>query len=263
MNDGIDLNRTTLNDFEIIEDLGKGSIGKVKLAEYKQNGHLYALKFIKYKHRSTVLNGIKLSMNFDHPNLLHCYGSFIDSINNITYIIFIMEFFQGRDLYDVLSNDKMTITTDDIKPILTQIVDALKYLHDLKIIHRDIKLDNIVININGHIKLIDYDFLTTIDLIDNDRSGTPFYVSPEVLNGKMVDQRTDLWSLGVVLYILLTGDYPFYARTDTELYDMILTDEVDFRYVPEKYMNIVKGLLTKDRNKRIKLEHLHKLLKDL
>ena len=269
--DDYELYCISLEKFEIIEKLGAGSIGDVYLAEYTPKGRLYALKFIKIKHEKCAINGIKLSKKLIHKNLIRCYGYFTEKWNGEIYIISIMEYFQSMDIFDMLLIDnnmlinnygtRWVVKHKNIKSVLKQLVDGLNYLHDNNIIHRDIKLENVLINYKGEVKITDYDFLTDKEYPDNIGCGTPCYSSPEILNNKIINYKTDLWSLGVILYIILDGDYPF--GDDYNTFKKIIYEEPSYANIPFKYLSIVSGLLIKDKLERIGFSDLYKLLKEL
>lgn len=249
----------SLNKFNIIEQLGEGSFGNVHLAEYKPNGRLYALKFVKRRDKALIFNGLKLSVRVKHHNLIQCYGYFNEKLNDKRYIISILEFFQGRDMYDVIFDN----LTYDIKTILLQLVDGLSYLHDHGYVHRDVKLENIIINNNDRVKLVDYDFLMKIGSANLYICGTSYYISPEILNGEIPDHRTDLWSLGVTIYTMLAGYYPFDGQDDLEICSKINTIEPNLIDIPSSYVLIVEGLLQKSPSKRISLEKVSTILKGI
>ena len=150
--DSYELYCMSLEDFEILEKLGSGSIGTIMLAEYKNNGRLYVLKFVDPEYTDFIQEGLDICENIKHPNLVRCYGYFKDLLeNNVTVIV--MEFIQGYDLYYMhVDNHKY-----NLDQVIVQLVHGLKYLHGLGYIHRDIKLENIVMDLKGNIKIIDYD----------------------------------------------------------------------------------------------------------
>ena len=252
----------SMEKFNLIEKLGKGSIGTVQLAEYIPNGRLYALKIIKYKHAKTVMDGLNISKNLKHKNLVRCYGDFSQEYEGKNCIISIMEFIQGEDLHTtyVTSNHKHIMSI--MPTIMPQIIAGIDYIHKKGCIHRDIKLENIMITSELKVKILDYDFLVREGKInDSSVCGTPYYVSPEILDYNNVDHRTDLWSLGVVLYILLTETYPFNGDDKQELFDNITLTKPDFYKIPVNYREIIMGLLEKDVDRRITLVQISTILK--
>lgn len=250
----------TLKDFKIIKKIGDGSIGNIYKAEYKDN--IYALKFIYPKYTKTVYRGLLLSKDLHHPNLMKFYGHFVDIIDNERYIITILEYIEGSDLHTIYSTKSNLYIRTVLPTIITQVGNGLKYIHSLGIIHRDIKLENIVVTNNNQVKIIDYDFMIKIgDSID--RCGTPYYVSPETIEGVWIDSKSDIWSLGVVIYCILVGDYPFDGDTDEELFDNICFNSVDTTKLPKKYKILVSNMLEKNPIKRIGLDEVLEMVKDL
>jgi len=252
------LNEMTINKFEVLEYLGNGSMGRAYLAEYIENGRIYVLKYIK-KDRFLIGQGLLLSLKIRHKNFIRCYGYFTENIDNEIYYVSILEFFQGYNLTDVLISPEII----DKLSIIKQLVDAVKYLHGINLVHRDIKDENILINEKGIIKILDYDFLMDMNNKDNEKCGTIYYVSPETLLGKSINEKTDLWSLGVTIYIILTKLYPFEGNEAEDVTFSIVHSEPDLSIVPWKYKEIIKGLLQKDPSKRISLDRVKEILKNL
>lgn len=248
----------SLEDFYIMKRIGKGSFGKIYLANYIPKNSFFALKFIPYRKLPNVKSGLKHSPKLNHINLVKAYGHFFDTYNGKKYIISIMEYIDGMDLHDATISYDFSV--NEICNIVYEIVDGLSYIHSHNYIHRDIKLENILLK-DKKIKIVDYDFLIRDDYSKvTDVSCTLIYGSPEMISGKAINYKTDLWSLGVCLYIILTGEYPFDGETDDDIYEEIMTGKPDMEYIPKIFKPIVKGLLKKDQNKRISLQEVIKLL---
>lgn len=258
------LNDMKTSKFELIEFLGNGAMGKAYLAEHIETGRLYVLKFIKRDGIKTE-RGIYLSLRICHKNFVKCYGYFMENIDNETYYISILEFFQGYNLGDLLIDNTLKTILPNVNKlsIIKQLVDAMEYLHKINLIHRDIKDENILVNAKGEIKIIDYDFLMDMNYKDSEKCGTPYYASPEILLGKNISEKTDLWSLGVTIYIILTRLYPFDGNDIDDVTFSIIYSEPDMSIIPWKYKEIIKGLLQKDPSDRISLDRARNLLKNL
>ncbi len=251
-----------LDKFKLIKELGKGSIGRIYMAEYIQTGRIYALKFIKSKYGKYVINGLKVSTSFDHPNLMKFYGYFLQNHKGELYIISIIEYIEGLDLHQIYKKRSISYIYTILPTVFCQVISGLQYIHSLGVIHRDIKLENIIVNRNNMVKIIDYDFLVQIG--DNiDYSGTPFYIAPEIIQGLHTSEKADIWSLGVTIYTILVGDYPFDSENDLELFMKIENNNLNEYLIPRPYRTLIKGMLEKDPNKRISLADSFKLLKRL
>lgn len=254
----------SLSKFVIRQKIGGGSMGTIHLADYTPNGQTYALKIVEYKHWQTVMEGLAICEQFDHENVVKCYGHFSHCDDKNKFIVEIMEYVPGYDLHTIYTENTYEYVLNIFPRILPQIVQGLQYIHTSGYIHRDIKLENIMITSDGTAKIIDYDFIIHQGKARNaKRCGTPYYASPEMLDNTPVDHRTDLWSLGVLLYILLVGTYPFKGRNKDELFDNIMLIEPDFQDIPKIYRRIIGGLLEKDIRKRISLPQISKILKGI
>ena len=243
--------------YKILNELGNGSFGKVIRVENLINKEIYACKKMIKKNIKDIKsfnNEIDILSKCDHPNIIRLY-EIIEGEKNINLI---MEECKGGELFEKIqakNGKKMTIK--EVSKIFKEIMIAVNYLHNRGICHRDLKPENILFlnnEKNSPIKLVDFGlgkiFGNYGNLYNNEMKcivGTKFYVSPEVLKGKY-DQFCDIWSCGVILYLMLSGNFPFYGRNDDEIYDKILEMKVEF---PEKYwknidkdaINLIKKML--------------------
>ena len=250
----------SLSKFDLIKKLGDGAMGIVYLCKYLSTENLYALKIIKEKH-SDILDNLKYARNFDHPNLMKVYGYFSEITSSKKYYIIVMEYIEGIDLFDY----NPEVKKKQIPNILLGIAEGIKYIHNKGFIHRDIKLENVIIKPNNQPVILDYDFLIPSNcdgLVEN--CGTPYYISPEALRG-IKTKSMDIWSLGVILYALLTKNYPYDDSKDDikELCITIGLESIDFSNIPIKYLPLMDSMLNKDYKTRIDIneviEYLNKL----
>lgn len=201
--------------------LGKGEYSSVFLA-HDEEGNNYALKIFKKtsftpeeerQYRNTINEGnILMNSNICHPNIIKCY-TMNKTDNQVELLLEYVDtcFYQWICKQRFLSNCRARV-------FMKQLAEAIRYLHSKGICHRDIKLENIRITQNTNaIKLVDFGFATfTNDFIFTDHPGTVYYASPELIQGKIyLGMPAEIWALGVVYYIMLIGNFPFYVYTDT------------------------------------------------
>lgn len=151
----------------------------------------------------------------------------------------VLEFVDGVDLSEFII-DGYKLREKEVKHVMQQLSSTIEYLHSIHICHRDIKLDNIMVNTDTFdIKLIDFGFSTKFSDRGNlkGKIGTPYYVAPEVLKG-VYGKECDMWSLGVMTYYMITGDPPFHAESDSELFDAII--KADVTYTKKQLKDISK-----------------------
>ena len=197
-----------LCDFIIKEKLGEGAFGSVRLGVNRQTGEKVAIKILeknrlKSEDKCRIQREIKILKKLRHPNIVHLYSI----IETEKQILIIMEYIQGQELFHYILLKKK-ISEEEACYYFSQIVSAVEYLHNLKIAHRDIKSENILIDQNTkRIKLIDFGLSNTYG--DKDEGilstscGSPLYAPPEMLKGEIYKGNSiDIWSIGVVLYFI-------------------------------------------------------------
>ena len=253
-------NKDIRKNYEFISMLGNGSFGKVRLYRDKNYKELlFAIKTLKKEgitsyHFSLLKQEVDILSNMDHPNIVKYFGIFEDDY----FIHIVMEYLKGQDLSKIISLKNYTdFNENQMGQIIHQLLKALSFIHSKNIIHRDIKPENILFSDKRNIfslKLIDFG-LATFQEQEKKTAGTPMYMSPEVVDGKGT-YVSDIWSVGVVVYQMVTGKLPFDGGENDEnqiLYEHIKNDE----YNKEKLNNVecsddVKDFIDKALQKDIK-----------
>ena len=249
-------------------EIGEGGFGKVRTIIHKKTGQLRAMKLIK-KSKEFNLDEIENLMLLNHPNILKLFEYYYDEQENI-YII--TEYIRGEELFNKIQ-EVYRFSEEDAAIIIKSVLQAITYCHSRGIIHRDLKPENILIP-TGSSK-IDYTLLKIIDfgasVLKKDdgkisfRFGTPYYIAPEVLQ-ESYNEKCDVWSIGVILYLLLIGQAPFDGDDDDIICQKIISEEIDFdnnnkiKELSREAVDFMKKLLEKNPDKRISsaqaLEHI-------
>ena len=249
-------------------EIGEGGFGKVRTIIHKKTGQLRAMKLIK-KSKEFNLDEIENLMLLNHPNILKLFEYYYDEEENI-YII--TEYIRGEELFNKIQ-EVYRFSEEDSAIIIKSVLQAITYCHSRGIIHRDLKPENILIP-SGSNK-VDYTLLKIIDfgasVLKKDdgkisfRFGTPYYIAPEVLQ-ESYNEKCDVWSIGVILYLLLIGQAPFDGEDDDIICQKIISEEIDYennkkiKELSNEAVDFMKKLLEKNPDKRISsaqaLEHV-------
>ncbi|XP_077191779.1 aurora kinase A [Paroedura picta] len=251
----------SLDDFEIGRPLGKGKFGNVYLAREKESKFILALKVLfkvqleKAGVEHQLRREVEIQSHLRHPNILRLYGYFHDT----TRVYLILEYAPQGEVYKELQKvtkfDEQRTAT-----YITELTDALLYCHSKRVIHRDIKPENLLLGSNGELKIADFGW--SVHAPSSRRStlcGTLDYLPPEMIEGRMHDEKVDLWSLGVLCYEFLVGKPPFESSTYQETYRAI--SKVEYRFPPfvtEGARDLIFKLLKHNPYHRLSLEEVLK-----
>ncbi|XP_044617147.1 myosin light chain kinase 3 isoform X3 [Equus asinus] len=241
------------------EVLGGGRFGQVHRCTEKSTGLSLAAKIIKVKStkdREDVKNEINIMNQLSHVNLIQLYDAF-ESKNSFTLI---MEYVDGGELFDRITDEKYHLTELDVVLFTKQICEGVHYLHQHYILHLDLKPENILcVSQTGHqIKIIDFGLARRYKPREKLKVnfGTPEFLAPEVVNYEFVSFPTDMWSMGVITYMLLSGLSPFLGETDAETMNFIVNcnwdfDADSFEGLSEEAKDFVSRLLVKEKSCRM------------
>ncbi|XP_061241873.1 myosin light chain kinase 3 isoform X1 [Bos javanicus] len=241
------------------EVLGGGRFGQVHRCTEKATGLSLAAKIIKVKSakdREDVKNEINIMNQLSHVNLIQLYDAF-ESKNSFTLV---MEYVDGGELFDRITEEKYHLTELDVVLFTKQICEGVHYLHQHYVLHLDLKPENILcVNQTGHqIKIIDFGLARRYKPREKLKVnfGTPEFLAPEVVNYEFVSFPTDMWSVGVITYMLLSGLSPFLGETDAETMNFIVNcnwdfDADTFEGLSEEAKDFVSRLLVKEKSCRM------------
>ncbi|XP_051557106.1 myosin light chain kinase 2, skeletal/cardiac muscle-like isoform X2 [Myxocyprinus asiaticus] len=251
-----------INNFYTInrqEILGGGRFGQVHKCIENSSGLTLAAKIIKarcQKEKEVVKNEIQVMNQLDHANLIQLYAAY-ESRNDI---ILVLEYVDGGELFDRIIDENYTLTELDTVMFIRQICEGLRYMHKMYILHLDLKPENIlcVSRLTNKIKIIDFGLARKYQPREKLRVnfGTPEFLAPEVINYDFVSFNTDMWSLGVITYMLLSGLSPFLGDDDNQTLNNILVcqwnfEEDEFTDISEEAKDFISKLLIIDKSWRI------------
>jgi calcium-dependent protein kinase len=244
--------------FDIKKLLGSGTYGNVIKAVQNGTNELRAIKVIqknKVRNKERFQLEIDIMRQLDHPNVIKLYETFEDARN----LYLVMELCDGGELFDRIIA-KGHFNEKEARNIFTQMMLALNYCHANKICHRDLKPENFLLLTKADdspIKIIDFGLSTyitekgpgSVKVAMTTKAGTPYYISPEVLAGDY-DEKCDIWSAGVILYILLSGVPPFYGDTDPQILESVKKgvftfDIAEFKAVSDSAKDLIKKMICK------------------
>ena len=254
--------------YEIKEIIGKGKYGIVNLGINKNTGEQVAIKLINkdklktLKANELILNEIDILKICHHPNVI----KLIDHFEDIDYYYIILEYIKGYNLNKYLKNNSYYLTEKNAANIIIQIAKGIKYLHQYGIVHKDIKHNNIMITKESKIiKIIDLGISKILAPNESitEGSGTLIYAAPEILTRSPYNKEIDIWAMGILLYYMLSGIFPFKDKDDNKLAEKIVNEELIFYddYWKNRSLNVkelIKCCLEKCLEKRIKIDDFMK-----
>lgn len=250
--------------YDIVEEVGRGAMGVVFKASDPTIGRLVAIKVLALPlageegvagARDIFIREARAAGRLSHPGIVTIHDALADPETQQDYIV--MEFIQGQTLEKILLKGP-ALTVEKACEIIKQAAEALEYAHSQEIVHRDLKPANILLNDQGRVKITDFGIaklaaqertIQTVGIV-----GTPAYMSPEQVSGQPIDARSDLFSLGVVFYVMLTGEKPFVGDTAAAMFKIVYEDPVLPSQIKTElgpgYDYLILRSLAKDRDKR-------------
>lgn len=258
----IDSTQKVTDHYNMLEKLGMGKFGLVFKLTHKETGRVCAGKFYKgrrAKEREAARREIELMNYLHHPKLVQCLAAY----DHKPEMVMVMEFIAGGELFERIVDDNFEHTEPASVRYMQQILEGIAYMHQQNIIHLDLKPENIVcVDTTGtSIKIIDFGLASKLDGNTPLKvmHGTPEFVAPEVINYEPVCLATDMWSIGVICYILLSGDSPFQGTSDAETLALVTAaqwefDEESFDEITDEAQNFISSLLNKDTRRRMSCE---------
>uniref|UniRef100_A0A452ILM2 Myosin light chain kinase 2, skeletal/cardiac muscle n=1 Tax=Gopherus agassizii TaxID=38772 RepID=A0A452ILM2_9SAUR len=241
------------------EMLGGGKFGEVRTCTERGTGLKLAAKIIRKqgsKDKEMALVEIEVMNQLNHRNLIQLY----DAIETPREIILFMEFVEGGELFERIIDEDYHLTEVDCMVFVRQICDGITFMHQMRVLHLDLKPENILcVSSTGHmVKIIDFGLARRYNPREKLKVnfGTPEFLSPEVVNYDQVSYSTDMWSLGVITYMLLSGLSPFLGDDDTETLNNVLEakwyfDEEAFEGISDEAKDFVSNLIVKQKSGRM------------
>lgn len=246
-----------VNDFESLNVIGRGSFGKVLQVRHIPTGNIYAMKVLNKKsiidrgelEHTKAEQSILTKLNC--PFLVRLHWSF----QTTDKLYFIMDFVNGGELFYHLQKEK-SFNAKRVQFYSAQIVLGLEYLHKMGVIYRDLKPENILLTNQGHICMTDFGIskegLTAKEARTATFCGTPEYLAPEVLKGQQYGKEVDWWSLGTLIYEMLTGLPPFYSEDVQLMYSKIMKEKLHFpKKMTEEAKSLISALLERSPGDRL------------
>lgn len=256
-----DVHPTTLDYYKFVRLIGKGAFGKVTLGIHKLTGKYVAIKTIDKCYmkdeisRKKVFQEVYILKKIRHANVIRL----LEVFEGPKHMLIVMEYAGGGDLLKYIKT-KGPLKEPEARTLFRQIIYGIGHIHSRHILHRDIKLDNILLDVEGGVKICDFGVSKLASKAETikEQCGTPAYIAPEVINDEGYNGfYIDHWSLGVLLYAMICADVPFKAQNMKELLEVITTTPVPFNCpISENAKDLILGLLKIDPCKRLSIPEI-------
>ncbi|MCP9266046.1 Twitchin [Dirofilaria immitis] len=256
----VELKRESVyNYYDILEEIGSGAFGSVHRCIEKATGNTFAAKFVNTPHdadKDTVRKEISNMSVLRHPKLINLHDAFEDDKE----MVMVYEFMSGGELFEKISDEKSRMSETNAVGYIRQVCEALRHMHEMNYVHLDLKPENImfITKKSDQLKLIDFGLAAKLNPKDTVKvtTGTAEFAAPEVVTGEPVGFYTDMWSVGVLAYILLSGLSPFGGETDEETLRNVKKcdwnmDDPSFTNISQDGKDFIKKLLILDPENRM------------
>jgi calcium-dependent protein kinase len=264
-----------LDIYEVKNKLGSGKFGLVKLGIDKKTGEKVAIKIMKKSSMDSsdlelVRTEIETLKICQHPNIIRLYNVF----ENADYLYIIMEYCSGGDLFSYLENRNFRLSEKRASTIIHKMSTAVYYMHSFGVVHRDLKPENVLMTSDddeGDIRILDFGLSKILGPYEtcDEPYGTLTYCAPEIIVDEPYSKPVDLWSLGIMTYLMVSGKLPFNSEDENEIARQVVYDEPDYirnpiwKIITPECKDFIQRLLEKDQNKRMNIKQVleHKWIK--
>lgn len=246
--------------YDLHDELGRGKFGTVFRCKEKGSGKTLAAKFVtttRTEDRKDVEREVEIMKSLQHPRLLQLYDAFDDGTKEMCLVL---ELIEGGELFERVIDEDFILTEKVCAIFMRQICEGVQFMHSKSILHLDMKPENILClsRTGNRIKLIDFGLARKLEPRKKLQVlfGTPEFVAPEVVNFEQIGYGTDMWSVGVICYVLLSGLSPFMGDTDVQTMANVTMTEYDFEdesfdVISDNAKDFIRKLLVKEKEKRL------------
>ncbi|KAJ4460683.1 putative cAMP-dependent protein kinase type 1 [Paratrimastix pyriformis] len=250
--------KPTPNDFEMLQVLGTGTFGKVRLVRHKASGKFFAMKILRkttvcqLRQAQHIRNERRLLLQYaNHPRIVHLYGTMQDA----EHLYMIQEYVAGGEIFSHLRK-KGNFQVPTARYYAAQIVLVLEHLHANNVVYRDLKPENLLLDANGQLKITDFGFAKEVPDVTFTLCGTPEYLAPEIILNSGHSKAVDWWALGILIYEMIFGFPPFFDDNPFRTYEKIVQLRLPFpRTIDPAAKDLIKKLLKKDKTERLGCLH--------
>jgi serine/threonine protein kinase len=242
-----------LRDLQLLETVGTGTFGRVRVVVHRSSGATYALKILKkseilrLKQLDHILSEVRILGTVQHPFIVNLLG--LQADERRLYMLF--EYVPGGELFSYLRREGK-FANDMAVFYAAEIALAFEHLHASSIVYRDLKPENLLLTARGHMKITDFGFAKVVADRTYTLCGTPEYHAPEIIQSKGHDSGDDWWSIGILIFEMLAGHPPFFDESPYGIYQKILAGKIEWpRHFSAEARDLIKRLLTADRARRL------------